>query len=196
MGKKTITIAGLLALGATALGACGPQVPPHEVRIEYLRRELYPNGSFNVMASPYFNLMNIGVVDGWDLSISYLRPRPTSLNLLAGLDRDETSDGIFDDVLVLEITLKGKRGCELQRSDLAEHLQKKMDKQYERSTEAGYVARAFKRGEFRGVVEKVDFEELLGLCSADDKIPTYVLDMIPDEGDINPDLLKLLREGE
>lgn len=186
---------GLLALGA-ALGGCGPQVPPHEVRIEYLRRELYPDKSTDVMASPYFNLMNISAVGGWDLSFSYLRPRPTYIHMLAGLDRDETRDGVFDEVLVLEITLKGKRGCELQRSDLPEHLQEKMDEQYERSTEAGYISRVFRRGVFRGVVDKDDFDELLALCSADDEMPAqYILDMIPDDEDINPELLEIL-EGE
>ncbi len=195
MGRKAIAAAGLLALGA-ALGSCGQQVPPHEVRIEYFRRELYPDKSADVMASPYFSLMNISAVDGWDLSFSYLRPRPTSLHMLAGLDRDETRDGVFDEVLVLEITLKGKRGCELQRSDLPEHLQEKMDEQYERSTEAGYISRVFKRGVFRGVVDKGDFDELLGLCSADDEVPAYALDMIPDDVDVESDLLDVLEESE
>lgn len=194
MGRKAIVAAGLLALGA-ALGGCGLQVPPHEVRIEYLRRELYPDRSINFIAPSYFNMMNINAVDGWDLSVSYLRPRPTSLRMITGLDRDGTNDGTFDDLLVLEVTLKGKRGCELERSDLPEDLRKKVDEQYERSTEAGYIARALHRKAFRGVLDKDDFEELLGLCSADGGVPAYAQDMIPEEEDINPELLEIL-EGE
>lgn len=193
MGRKAIVATGLLALGA-ALGGCGPQVPPHEVRVEYLRRELYPDGSIDFIALSYFNMMNINAVDGWDLSFSYLKPKPTSLRMITGLDRDGTNDGTFDDLLVLEVTLKGKRGCELDRSDLPEDLRGKVDEQYELSTEAGYIARALHRKAFRGVLDKDDFEELLGLCSADDEVPAYALGMIPDDEDIDPELLEILEE--
>lgn len=196
MGKKAIAAAGLIALGV-ALGGCGQQVPPHEVRIEYLRRELYPDGSINFMGLGYFNLMNINAVDGWDLSFSYLRPRPTSLKLIAGLDREETDDYVFDDLLVLEVTRKGKHGCELDRSDLPEDLRERVDEQYELSTESGYIARALHRKAFKGVLGKEDFQELLGLCSADDEVPAeYILDMIPDDADIESNLLDILEESE
>lgn len=196
MGRKAIAAAGLLAVGA-AFGSCGPKVPPHEVRIEYLRRELYPDRSINFIALSYFNMMNMNAVDGWDLSVSYLKPRPTSLSMIAGLDRDGTNDGTFDDLLVLEVTLKDKRGCELQRSDLPEGLRGRVDNEYERSTEAGYIALAQHRKVFRGALDKGDFEELLGLCSADDGAPAwYILGMIPNDVDVESDLLGVLEESE
>ncbi len=156
-GRSLAAVAGLLALGS-ALGACGPQVPPHLERIEYLERHLgsrmvdvesnfftkaifaYDDGRGNAEdASPETRIGTIYV-----MLVRSNGEKPLDYYLLSVRDTElHGNDGDVDKVVLYRINEEGGEdwNCELWRYEIPdEGLLKRLDKHYERSTRAAYLA--------------------------------------------------------
>lgn len=173
---------GLLAAGGLAAMCSGSNVPPHLERIEYLERHLgsrmvdvesnfftkaifaYDDGRGNAEdASPETRIGTIYV-----MLIRSNGEKPLDYYLLSVRDTElHGNDGDVDKVVLYRIDDEGGEdwNCELWRYEIPdEGLLKRLDKHYERSTEAAYLALTEGEDSYRTVIGEGEWHKLSTLC--------------------------------
>lgn len=180
MGRKAIVTTGLLALGA-ALGSCGPQVPPHLERIEHLEQHLsglhlkagsgffreaifvYDDGRSNSEPSPDTRVGTIHV-----MLVRSNGEKPLDYFLLSIRDTElHGNDGDVDKVVLYRVNEEGEEdwNCELWRHEVPDGgLLKRLDKHYERSTKAAYLALTEGETNYSTALGEGEWHKLSMLC--------------------------------
>lgn len=179
--KKAVL--GLLAVGGLAAICSGSNVPPHLERIEYLEQHL--TGLYLKVDSGFFKEGIFVYDDGISTSEGEPSPdtrmgtiyvmlvrsngkKPLDYYLLSVRDTPlHGNDGDVDKAVIYRINDEGGEdwSCELWRHEIPdEGLLKRLDKHYERSTEAAYLALTEGEKGYSTIIGEGEWHKLSELC--------------------------------
>lgn len=174
---------GLLAVGGLAAMCSGPKVPPHLERIEYLEQHL--TGLYMKVNSRFYNDALFVYDDGRSTSEGEPSPdtrmgtiyvmlvrsngkKPLDYYMLSVRDTPlHGNDGDVDKAVIYRINDRGGEdwSCDLWRHEIPdEDLLNRLDRHYERSTEAAYLAITEGKDSYRPIIGVGEWHKLSELC--------------------------------